>query len=193
MMQSFLPNMFYYGFPVVLLSTMDDKGRVNITPITCTFTLGTNAVIALVKLNQAYENIKAVPEAVFNLPTSQMWEQVEAIAPYTAKDPVPAQKAAKYTHTDDKFALGGFTPLASEKVRPPRIAQCPIQAEAKVVNIIDRNGYVLVELEFVEVHAEDNLVMDGDKIDPLNWDPLIYNFKHYYSIGEHKGLNFTIK
>jgi hypothetical protein len=193
MMQSFLPNMFYYGFPVVLLSTMDDKGRVNITPITCTFTLGTNAVIALVKLNQAYENIKAVPEAVFNLPTSQMWEQVEAIAPYTAKDPVPAQKAAKYTHTDDKFALGGFTPLASEKVRPPRIAQCPIQAEAKVVNIIDRNGYVLVELEFVQVHAEDNLVMDGDKINPLNWDPLIYNFKHYYSIGEHKGLNFTIK
>ena len=193
MMQSFLPNMFYYGFPVVLLSTMDDKGRVNITPITCTFTLGTNAVIALVKLNQAYENIKAVPEAVFNLPTSQMWEQVEAIAPYTAKDPVPAQKAAKYTHTDDKFALGGFTPLASEKVRPPRIAQCPIQAEAKVVNIIDRNGYVLVELEFVQVHAEDNLVMDGDKIDPLNWDQLIYNFKHYYSIGEHKGLNFTIK
>ena len=192
-MQSFLPNMFYYGFPVVLLSTMDDKGRVNITPITCTFTLGTNAVIALVKLNQAYENIKAVPEAVFNLPTSQMWEQVEAIAPYTAKDPVPAQKAAKYTHTDDKFALGGFTPLASEKVRPPRIAQCPIQAEAKVVNIIDRNGYVLVELEFVQVHAEDNLVMDGDKINPLNWDPLIYNFKHYYSIGEHKGLNFTIK
>ena len=192
-MQSFLPNMFYYGFPVVLLSTMDDKGRVNITPITCTFTLGTNAVIALVKLNQAYENIKAVPEAVFNLPTSQMWEQVEAIAPYTAKDPVPAQKAAKYTHTDDKFALGGFTPVASEKVRPPRIAQCPIQAEAKVVNIIDRNGYVLVELEFVQVHAEDNLVMDGDKIDPLNWDPLIYNFKHYYSIGEHKGLNFTIK
>lgn len=193
MMQSFLPNMFYYGFPVVLLSTMDDKGRVNITPITCTFTLGTNAVIALVKLNQAYENIKAVPEAVFNLPTSQMWKQVEAIAPYTAKDPVPAQKAAKYTHTDDKFALGGFTPLASEKVRPPRIAQCPIQAEAKVVNIIDRNGYVLVELEFVQVHAEDNLVMDGDKINPLNWDPLIYNFKHYYSIGEHKGLNFTIK
>ena len=193
MMQSFLPNMFYYGFPVVLLSTMDDKGRVNITPITCTFTLGTNAVIALVKLNQAYENIKAVPEAVFNLPTSQMWEQVEAIAPYTAKDPVPAQKAAKYTQTDDKFALGGFTPLASEKVRPPRIAQCPIQAEAKVVNIIDRNGYVLVELEFVQVHAEDNLVMDGDKINPLNWDPLIYNFKHYYSIGEHKGLNFTIK
>ena len=192
-MQSFLPNMFYYGFPVVLLSTMDDKGRVNITPITCTFTLGTNAVIALVKLNQAYENIKAVPEAVFNLPTSQMWEQVEAIAPYTAKDPVPAQKAAKYTHTDDKFALGGFTPVASEKVRPPRIAQCPIQAEAKVVNIIDRNGYVLVELEFVQVHAEDNLVMDGDKINPLNWDPLIYNFKHYYSIGEHKGLNFTIK
>lgn len=192
-MQSFLPNMFYYGFPVVLLSTIDEKGKADVTPISCTFTLGTNAVIALVKLNQAYENVMAVPEVVLNLPDASMWEQVEKIAPYTAKDPVPAQKAAKYTHTDDKFALGGFTPLASDKVRPPRVAECPIQAEAKVVNVNDRNGYVLVELEIVQVHAQDHLVMEGNKINPLQWEPLIYNFKHYYGIGEHKGLNFTIK
>ena len=192
-MQSFLPNMFYYGFPVVLLSTIDEKGKADVTPISCTFTLGTNAVIALVKLNQAYENVMAVPEVVLNLPNASMWEQVEKIAPYTAKDPVPAQKAAKYTHTDDKFALGGFTPLASDNVRPPRVAACPIQAEAKVVNVNDRNGYVLVELEIVQVHAQDHLVMEGNKINPLQWEPLIYNFKHYYGIGEHKGLNFTIK
>ena len=192
-MQSFLPNMFYYGFPVVLLSTIDEKGKADVTPISCTFTLGTNAVIALVKLNQAYENVMAVPEVVLNLPNASMWEQVEKIAPYTAKDPVPAQKAAKYTHTDDKFALGGFTPLASDKVRAPRVAECPIQAEAKVVNVNDRNGYVLVELEIVQVHAQDHLVMEGNKINPLQWEPLIYNFKHYYGIGEHKGLNFTIK
>ena len=192
-MQSFLPNMFYYGFPVVLLSTIDEKGKADVTPISCTFTLGTNAVIALVKLNQAYENVIAVPEVVLNLPNASMWEQVEKIAPYTAKDPVPAQKAAKYTHTDDKCALGGFTPLASDKVRPPRVAECPIQAEAKVVNVNDRNGYVLLELEIVQVHAQDHLVMEGNKINPLQWEPLIYNFKHYYGIGEHKGLNFTIK
>lgn len=185
--------MFYYGFPVVLLSTIDEKGKADVTPISCTFTLGTNAVIALVKLNQAYENVMAVPEVVLNLPNASMWEQVEKIAPYTAKDPVPAQKVAKYTHTDDKFALGGFTPLASDKVRPPRVAECPIQAEAKVVNVNDRNGYVLVELEIVQVHAQDHLVMEGNKINPLQWEPLIYNFKHYYGIGEHKGLNFTIK
>ena len=192
-MQSFLPNVFYYGFPVVLLSTIDEKGKADVTPISCTFTLGTNAVIALVKLNQAYENVMAVPEVVLNLPNASMWEQVEKIAPYTAKDPVPAQKAPKYTHTDDKFALGGFTPLASDKVRPPRVAECPIQAEAKVVNVNDRNGYVLLELEIVQVHAQDHLVMEGNKINPLQWEPLIYNFKHYYGIGEHKGLNFTIK
>ena len=192
-MQSFLPNMFYYGFPVVLLSTIDEKGKADVTPISCTFTLGTNAVIALVKLNQAYENVMVVPEVVLNLPNASMWEQVEKIAPYTAKDPVPAQKAAKYTHTDDKFALGGFTPLASDKVGPPRVAECPIQAEAKVVNVNDRNGYILVELEIVQVHAQDHLVMEGNKINPLQWEPLIYNFKHYYGIGEHKGLNFTIK
>ena len=192
-MKSFLPTMFYYGFPVVLLTTTDKDGNADVTPISSTFTLGANAVIALVKLNKAYHNVMEVPEVVFNLPTAAMWEKVEAIAPYTAQNPVPPQKMGKYTYTDDKFSIGGFTQLPSEKVRPPRIAECPIQAEAKVKNVNDRDAYVLVELEFVQVHAEDHLVMEENKINPLVWKPLIYNFKHYYGLGEHKGLNFTIK
>ena len=192
-MKSFLPSMFYYGFPVVLLTTTDKDGNADVTPISSTFTLGANAVIALVKLNKAYHNVMEVPEVVFNLPTVAMWEKVEAIAPYTAQNPVPPQKMGKYTYTDDKFSIGGFTQLPSEKVRPPRIAECPIQAEAKVKNVNDRDAYVLVELEFVQVHAEDHLVMEGNKINPLEWEPLIYNFKHYYGLGEHKGLNFSIK
>ena len=192
-MKSFLPTMFYYGFPVVLLTTTDKDGNADVTPISSTFTLGANAVIALVKLNKAYHNVMEVPEVVFNLPTAAMWEKVEAIAPYTAQNPVPPQKMGKYTYTDDKFSIGGFTQLPSEKVRPPRIAECPIQAEAKVRNVNDRDAYVLVELEFVQVHAEDHLVMEGNKINPLEWEPLIYNFKHYYGLGEHKGLNFSIK
>lgn len=192
-MKSFLPTMFYYGFPVVLLTTTDKDGNADVTPISSTFTLVANAVIALVKLNKAYHNVMEVPEVVFNLPTAAMWEKVEAIAPYTAQNPVPPQKMGKYTYTDDKFSIGGFTQLPSEKVRPPRIAECPIQAEAKVKNVNDRDAYVLVELEFVQVHAEDHLVMEGNKINPLEWEPLIYNFKHYYGLGEHKGLNFSIK
>ena len=192
-MKSFLPTMFYYGFPVVLLTTIDKDGNADVTPISSTFTLGANAVIALVKLNKAYHNVMEVPEVVFNLPTAAMWEKVEAIAPYTAQNPVPPQKMGKYTYTDDKFSIGGFTQLPSGKVRPPRIAECPIQAEAKVKNVNDRDAYVLVELEFVQVHAEDHLVMEGNKINPLEWEPLIYNFKHYYGLGEHKGLNFSIK
>ena len=192
-MKSFLPTMFYYGFPVVLLTTTDKNGNADVTPISSTFTLGANAVIALVKLNKAYHNVMEVPEVVFNLPTVAMWEKVEAIAPYTAQNPVPPQKMGKYTYTDDKFSIVGFTQLPSEKVRPPRIAECPIQAEAKVKNVNDRDAYVLVELEFVQVHAEDHLVMEGNKINPLEWEPLIYNFKHYYGLGEHKGLNFSIK
>ena len=192
-MKSFLPTMFYYGFPVVLLTTTDKDGNADVTPISSTFTLGANAVIALVKLNKAYHNVMEVPEVVFNLPTAAMWEKVEAIAPYTAQNPVPPQKMGKYTYTDDKFSIGGFTQLPSEKVRPPRIAECPIQAEAKVKNVNDRDTYAIVELEIVQVHAEDYLVMEGDKINPLEWEPLIYNFKHYYGLGEHKGLNFSIK
>ena len=60
-MKSFLPTMFYYGFPVVLLTTTDKDGNADVTPISSTFTLGANAVIALVKLNKAYHNVMEVP------------------------------------------------------------------------------------------------------------------------------------
>lgn len=192
-MKSFLPNMFYYGFPIVLLSTIDKEGKANVTPISCSFTIGTNAVIALVKLNKVYHNVMEMPEVVFNFPTAAMWEQVDTIGPYTAQNPVPDAKKDKYKYTDDKFSIGGFTQLPSEKVRPPRIAECPMQAEAIVKRVNDRDTYAIVELEIVQVHAKDYLVMEGDKINPLEWEPLIYNFKHYYGLGEHKGVNFGIR
>ena len=192
-MQTFLPNMFYYGFPVVLLSTVDSEGNQDVTPVSCTWTLGNNAVIGLVKLNQAYENVRQVPEAVFNLPTAAMWQQVEGIARYTGKNPVPEQKAAKYTYTDNKFSIGGFTTLPSEKVKPLRIAECPIQAEAEVLRINERESYAIVELSFLTVHVADDLVMEGNKINPERWHPLIYNFKNYQEVGALLGKNFSIK
>ena len=163
-MKSFLPSMFYYGFPVEY------------------------SLLLLIKTETPMLRPFRAP-----LPSAEMWEKVEAIAPYTAQNPVPPQKVGKYAYTDDKFAIGGFTQLPSEKVRVPRIAECPIQAEAVVKQVNDRDTYALIELEFVQVHAEDHLVMEENKINPLAWEPLIYNFKHYYGLGEHKGLNFTIK
>lgn len=184
------PKMFYYGFPVVLLTTCDKNGVSNITPISSSWCLGDNIVIGLGTQGKAFENLGACGEVVLNLPDETLWEQIEKIAPTTAKNPVPDFQKSDYQFCDDKFKKGGFTAESSTKVKPSRIKECPLQAEAKVVNVSERDGYAIIELKILQVHACENLIMDNDKIDPTKWQPLIYNFRHYQGLGKSLGKNF---
>lgn len=83
------PQMFYYGFPVVLLTTCDQANHTNITPISSSWCLGHNVVIGLGTQGKAFENLLVCPEAVLNLPDESLWQKVEKIAPLTAKNPIP--------------------------------------------------------------------------------------------------------
>lgn len=190
MHQSIKTQMFYYGFPVVLLNTCDKDGKPNITPISSSWCLGDNLVIGVNMQNQAFDNLKACPEAVLNLADDSLWQKVEAIAPFTGKAEVPASKQAFYQFSDDKFSLGQFTPQPSLKVKPPRLAECPLQAEAVVEQITERAGYAIIELKIVQLHAQSDLLADNEKIDPTKWKPLIYNFRHYHALTDTIGKNF---
>ena len=50
------PGAFYYGFPVILLSTSDKANHTNITPISSSWSLGKNIVIGLVLGGKALES-----------------------------------------------------------------------------------------------------------------------------------------
>lgn len=182
--------MFYYGFPVVLLTTCDADGKTNISPISSSWCLDGNFVIGIGTQGKAFENITVCPEAVLNLPDARLWPQVEAIAPFTGKHPPSADKQALYRHTDDKFALGAFTAQPSLAVKPARIAECPLQAEARVEHIHRREAYAVVELSMLHVHAHEDLLSADNKINPEAWQPLIYSFRHYHGLTETLGRNF---
>ncbi|VEG13805.1 flavin reductase family protein [Moraxella cuniculi] len=181
------PKMFYYGFPVVLLTSVDNQGKTNISPISSSWCLGDNVVIGLGVQGKAYQNIQHCPEVVLNIASENLWQNVEKIAPFTGNMQAVNEQ---YQFCDDKFALAGLTAEPSFKVKPQKITECPLQAEAEVVNIINRDGYAIVELKILQVHAAEGLVFDKDKIDPTLWQPLIYNFRHYQGLGEMLGKNF---
>lgn len=184
------PQMFYYGFPVILLTTCDNQGNTNITPISSSWCLGNNVVIGLSTQGKAFENLLNVPEAVLNLPDDTMWQQVEAIADVTGSDPIPDFKQGIYHFCDDKFSRGHFTPQQAIHIRPARILECPLQAEMQLVKINEREDYAIVEFKIVQVHAETDLIFAENKINPTKWKPLIYNFRHYQGLAEMLGKNF---
>jgi flavin reductase (DIM6/NTAB) family NADH-FMN oxidoreductase RutF len=112
---------------------------------------------------------------------------------------VPAEKASKFRHVRDKFAAAQFTPLASESVTVSRVKERPAQLEGRVKKIHalegdarlrELTGGAAVEVEVVRVHLHKDYVQHGNYVDPARWQPLIYNFRHYYGLGKELGKTF---
>jgi len=191
------PKVLYFGTPVALITTIDNNGISNISPISSAWALGYNLVLGLGCDSKTYQNIIENKECVVNLPSADLHENIEKIARLTGLHPVPDSKQAQYSYHADKFLAGNFEPMTAERVRPLAIANCPIQLECILQNhhIIeyDTNDVPLiasVQVKVINVRVHENLVVSENYIDPSLWSPLIYNFRHYYTLGEKMGKNF---
>jgi flavin reductase (DIM6/NTAB) family NADH-FMN oxidoreductase RutF len=127
------PKILYFGTPVALISSLNEDNSTNITPISSFWALGWTMTLGLLDETKTAENLARHPECVVNLPKPSMWPQVEKLAPLTGKDPVPALKAKQFRTEKDKFSAGQFSRTPSQLVQPARVAECPIQMEARVL------------------------------------------------------------
>lgn len=187
------PKILYYGTPVVLLTTLNEDRTSNITPMSSAWALGNRIILGLGEGGKGLENLSRHDECVLNLPDSSLWEQVESLAPLTGKTPVPDYKQRVFRYGKDKFSAAGLTSVKSTKVKPDRIGECPIQIEA-VVREIRMTGeqvrFGIIEVEALVVHAHQRIVFDENHVDPAQWNPLIYNFRHYFGLGDELGKTF---
>jgi len=195
------PSVLYVGTPVALLTTLNPDGSTNISPMSSAWALFDRVVLGLTASSQGRENAVREGELVINFPPPELWRQVEALARTTGRNPVPRHKARiGYESEREKFDRAGFTPLASEIVRPDRIAECPIQFEAEVMDVHGPGGqwpaerpeaYQIIEAKVVRVHAHRRIVIPGtNHIDTARWSPLLYVFRHYFGPGPDLGRTF---
>ncbi|WP_099156566.1 flavin reductase family protein [Virgibacillus ndiopensis] len=188
------PKILYYGAPVILLTTYNEDASVNISPLSSSWGLGQNIVLGVSTEGKAYINLKRQLECVINIPDQTLWENVEKLASYTGKNPVPKHKQEMgFRYCKDKYAVSGLTPERSVTVKPTRIKECPIQIEAIVKDITIPEYdpvFAIVETEVKQFHAHETIIKGENHIDPTKWSPLIYNFRHYYGVGHELGKTF---
>ncbi|MGH2516927.1 MAG: flavin reductase family protein [Ktedonobacterales bacterium] len=189
------PKILYFGTPVVLISTCNEDGSANLAPMSSAWALGDTILLGLGAAGKTAENLARTGECVLNLPSENLWRAVEKLAPLTGKNPVPDYKqSSSFRYERDKFGAAGLTPLPSERVAPPRVAECPLHLEALVRDIRPlRNadsGALAVEIEVVRVHARIEIIQGERHISPIAWQPLIYNFRHYFGLGQELGKSF---
>jgi flavin reductase (DIM6/NTAB) family NADH-FMN oxidoreductase RutF len=202
------PSILYFGTPVVLLSTLNEDGSTNVAPMSSAWWLGWNCMLGLGGASHSGGNLRRERECVLNLPSVAQVGAVNRLAKLTGADPVSEWKqSAGYRHERDKCGVAGLTCSESERVRAPRIDQCPIQLEAVLEqhypfghrpdNAIGRDtparfviqaapGAIAYEVRIVKAHVHPGLLNPECKnhIDPDRWRPLIMSFCRFYRLGE---------
>jgi len=166
--------------PIALASTVDKEGSVNLSPFSFFNCFSANPPILVFSparrgrdstTKHTYENVKEVPEVVINVVTYSMVEQVSLAS-------------CEYPRGVNEFVKAGLKEVASEIVRPPRVAESPVAFECKVNQVIElgTGGAAgnLVICEVLRMHINE-AVLDADgRIDPNKLDAVARMGADYY-------------
>ena len=184
------PTILYFGTPVALISSLNEDWTTNIAPMSSAWWLGWSCMLDLGSMGKTSDNLIRTHECVIMLPSVEQVTHVDRLALTTGKDPVPEKKQEwGYRYEPNKFEIAGFTRLPSLEVKPPRIAECPVQMEGIVHDVrpfgknVSANAF---EVHIVKLHVEESL-LEGEgprpRIDPEKWRPLIMSFCRFFGIG----------
>jgi len=174
----------YYGTPVALLGTRNEDGTSNIAPMSSTWFLGNSGMLGMGDTSQTSANMKREREVVVNLAPATLVAQVDRLAMTTGSATVTEQRREMGYRTErDKFGLAGLTEQAGEVVSAPRVGECPIQLECRVVAVHPMPGVrcSAFEIEVLRAHVDESLIIPGtDHVDPVGWDPLLMKFCDFF-------------
>lgn len=184
------PTILYLGTPVVLVSTLNANGTANLAPISSSWWLGTTGVLGIGTRSHTVENVRRTGQLVANYPSVDLVSHVDRLAATTGSDPVPTDKKAMgFVHVRDKFERAGLTPLASDVVGPPRVAEAGFQIECEVLSVRQvgpqSDHSAAVEVRAVRTHVHESNLMPSHRhhVDPDAWRPLLMNFLEFYGLG----------
>ncbi|GED30917.1 flavin reductase family protein [Brevibacillus centrosporus] len=170
------PKTLYFGSAVVLITTRNETGTANVAPMSSAWWLGRSCMLGMSSQSQTVQNLMREKECVLNLPSVDMVPAIERLTLLTGRNPVPEKKAARgYQFEADKLGVADLSSLPSEVVQAPRVKECPVQMEAR-----------LVKLHPMEEPSSLVAMEDGHSnyIDPAKWKPLLMNFCQYFGLGE---------
>jgi flavin reductase (DIM6/NTAB) family NADH-FMN oxidoreductase RutF len=156
--------------PICFASTIDLEGNVNLSPFSFFNLFSMNPPVCIFSPSRrvrdnttkhTLENIKMVPECVINIVNYEMVQQISLAS-------------CDYPKGTNEFIKAGFTPLASELVKPPRVAEAPIQLECIVQEVItlgeNAGAGNLVLALIKKIHIKEEVLDANKNIDQTKLD-----------------------
>lgn len=156
--------------PICFASTIDLEGNVNLSPFSFFNLFSMNPPVCIFSPSRrvrdnttkhTLENIKLVPECVINIVNYEMVQQMSLAS-------------CDYPKGTNEFIKAGFTELASDLVRPPRVAEAPIQLECLVQEVItlgeNAGAGNLVLALIKKIHIKEEVLDANKNIDQAKLD-----------------------
>jgi flavin reductase (DIM6/NTAB) family NADH-FMN oxidoreductase RutF len=178
--------------PIAFASTIDAEGRPNLSPFSFFNGFGANPPILVFSPSRrgrdnttkhTYDNVKAVPEVVINVVTYSMVQQVSL-------------SSSDFPEGVNEFEKVGFTMEKSDKVKPFRVKESPVQFECKVQQVIETGDQGsagnLVICEIVKMHVNEAILDEEGKIDQTKIDLVARMGGDYYCRASGDAL-FTVE
>jgi flavin reductase (DIM6/NTAB) family NADH-FMN oxidoreductase RutF len=156
--------------PIAFASTVNEKGEVNLSPYSFFNVFSANPPIMIFSparrvrnntVKHTLLNAQATGEVVINIVNYDIVQQMSL-------------SSTEYGDGVNEFIKSGLTAVDSVKVKPPRVAESPVQFECKVNQVVELGNEGgagnLIICEVVMVHVSDEILDADQKIDPFKID-----------------------
>ena len=167
--------------PIALASTVDEKGRPNLSPFSYFNVFSAKPPILIFSparrsrdnsTKHTLQNVLLTMEVVINIVNYDMVQQMSL-------------SSTEYPKGTNEFKKSGLTMLKSDIVRPYRVAESPVQFECKVTKVeaLGKEGGAgnLVFSEIVKIHVHKAILDENDSIDPYKIDQVARLGGSWYS------------
>lgn len=167
--------------PIAFASTLDEQGRPNLSPFSFFNVFSANPPILIFSparrgrdntVKHTYLNAKATKEVVINVVDYKIVQQMSLAS-------------TEYAEGVNEFEKAGFTMLASDSVKPFRVAESPAQFECKVLEVreLGEEGGAgnLVICEVVKMHFDEAILDDEGFIDQHKIDQVARMGGNWYT------------
>ena len=141
--------------PIAFITTVNLAGRANAAPFSWFCGLATRPPLLGISLSprdgepkDTLRNLRDTSEFVVNVVTEAMAAQV-------------VRASGDWPADVDELALTGLTPLPADRVRPPRVAESPVNLECRLVREVPLGENVFVVGEILCAHVKDEVLVEG--------------------------------
>ena len=174
--------------PIALASTINAKGEINLSPFSFFNMFSTVPPIVIISPSRrvrdnttkhTLENLKEVPELVIGNVNFDMVQQVSLAS-------------TEYEDGVNEFIKSGLTMKSADIVKPPLIAESPVNFECKVLEIKSLGNFGgsgnLVIAEIVKIHINEKYLDEAGNLDQKQLDLVARLGSNYYSRNNENNL-----